>query len=405
VIRRIIRFFFLFGSIIVISSSPAVASAEQDADEARWIHAQLNQWRLGLDLGPLAYNTTLEALAIAQAEYLVLLRRWPSDPHAGRNGEGPRIRARWEPYSWPTYGAAEQILIGEIIWKGTREDALAFWRSSTVHRETATNSRYREVGIAALPEGRGHVFVAVVGARPNVLPALADPYTDSLYLTDEDFGRGTGVNWIQHVDQVRLFDSAGRPLSDDWIPWQAKMELPDDVGSNLFILYSDGDDEVMASVSLLERDIPLPEYADAWQPAVEAVPVVAFPTPTATPPPIPHIRIVYDSRSLTLYNTASSFANVTALELVSGEFVQPVAELNSAQLRGSLRSLPALNCLHITAIGRRAGVPPSECRYASTTTVLSSQVFWTTGDFQVMRDDTLIAECRQRDGICEFDLP
>jgi hypothetical protein len=343
-------------------------------------------------------------MAIAQAEYVLSLDHWPSDPHAGPSGEGPRVRARWDPYNWPTYGDGQQIVVGEITWLGTWEDALAFWHSSTVHRNTVINPRYREVGVAALPGGRGHLFVAVLGARPNVLPALADPYTDTLYLTDDEYDRGVG-NWIRHVSQVRLFDSDGRPLSDDWIPWQAKIALPDNVGSRLFVLYSDGDDEVMTSVSLLERDVPLPEYADAWQPTLEAAQTLVLPTPTPTPTPIPHIVIVFDSRSLTLYNTAASFANVTGLELVSSDFVQPVVELNGAHIRGSFRSLPALNCLHITSIGPRAGTPPSECRYASTTTVLSSQLFWTTGDFQVRRDDTLIAECRRTEGFCEFDLP
>jgi hypothetical protein len=403
-IRRTACFFFLFALLLIVSSILASAGSEQDANEAHWIQAQLNEWRLGLELGPLAYNSTLEAMAIAQAEYVLSLDHWPSDPHAGPSGEGPRVRARWDPYNWPTYGDGQQIVVGEITWLGTWEDALAFWHSSTVHRNTVINPRYREVGVAALPGGRGHLFVAVLGARPNVLPALADPYTDTLYLTDDEYDRGVG-NWIRHVSQVRLFDSDGRPLSDDWIPWQAKIALPDNVGSRLFVLYSDGDDEVMTSVSLLERDVPLPEYADAWQPTLEAAQTLVLPTPTPTPTPIPHIVIVFDSRSLTLYNTAASFANVTGLELVSSDFVQPVVELNGAHIRGSFRSLPALNCLHITSIGPRAGTPPSECRYASTTTVLSSQLFWTTGDFQVRRDDTLIAECRRTEGFCEFDLP
>jgi hypothetical protein len=248
------------------------------------------------------------------------------------------------------------------------------------------------------------LFVAVLGARPNVLPALADPHSDTLYLSNDEYDRGIG-NWIRNVSQVRLFDGAGRPLSEDWVPYQAKFPLPENAGDSLFVLYSDGDDEVVTTVSVLERDVPLPEYEAAWQPTVEALPTQILPTPTPTPAPIPHIVIVYDSRSLTLYNSAQSFANVTSLELVSGDFTQPVSELNGAHIRGSMRSLPALNCLHITAIGPRAGTPPSECRYSSTTTVLSNQLFWTTGDFQALRDGTLIAECRRSEGVCEFDLP
>jgi hypothetical protein len=403
--RQTARLIFLLGLILLVFANPVTIRAEQNALEARWIHAQLNQWRLGLGLGPLAYNDTLEALAIAQAEYLLSLRSWPSNPHAGRSNEGPRVRARWQPYDWPIYGSNEQIVIGEIIWRGTREDALAFWRSSTVHRNTVINPTYREVGISALPSGRGHLFVAVLGARPNVLPAIADPHSNTLYLTDEEFERGIGDSWIRHVTQVRLFDGDGRPLSDNWIPWQAQMSLPENAGSSLFVLYSDGDDEVVDSVSLLERDVPLPGYEAAWQSVIAAAPTEILPTPTPTPTPIPHIIIVYDDRSFALYNTAPVVANVSALEFVSSDTVKPARELNSANIRGSLRALPALNCLHITAIGRRAGTAPRECRYTSTTTLSPSELFWTSGDFQVQRNDLVIAECRLSDGTCEFDLP
>jgi hypothetical protein len=365
----------------------------------------LNGWRLGLDLGPLAYNSTLEAMAISQAEYVLSLSQWPQNVHAGRSGEGPRIRARWDPYNWPTYGTGDQIVIGEITWLGTREDAISFWHGSDIHRQTATNPNYREVGIAAIPAGRGFLFVTVLGARPNVLPALADTHNDIVYLTDETFNRGSGSTWVRHVTQVQLFDSDGRPLTDDWTPFQAKIPIPDNAGDSLYVLYSDGQHEVMDSVSLLERDTPLPDYADAWQPAVAAVPTLVLPTPTPTPAPIPHIRIVYDDRSLTLFNTSPANANVTELELVSGENVQAVADLNAGFLRGPLRALPAYNCLHITRIGSRAGLPPNYCRYSSTTTLPAAQLFWTSGDFQVRRGEMPIADCRQVDGTCEFDLP
>ena len=393
------------GLVILVFAARASGGAEQNGLQARWIQAQLNEWRIGLDLNPLAYNNTLEAMAISQAEYVLSLAQWPQNVHAGPGGEGPRIRARWDPYNWPTYGTGDQIVVGEITWLGTREDAMSFWRSSFIHRQTATNPNYREVGIAAIPAGRGFLFVTVLGARPNVLPALADPYDDIVYLANETYNRGSGNTWVRSVTQVRFFDSDGRPLGDGWTPFQAKMPIPDNAGDNLYVLYSDGQREVIDAVSLLERDTPLPEYLDAWQPTVVAVPTSILPTATPTPVPLPHIRIEYDDRSLTLYNSSVAFANLTQLQLVSGEFVQEVSELNYGFLRGSLRALPAYNCLHITRIGPRAGSPPSSCRWASTTTVQPTALFWTSGDFQVRRADTLIADCRQVDGLCEFDLP
>ncbi len=406
--HQLIRFTLIFVLLLLLCGGAAATStsSDQNPSEARWIHAQLNRWRLGLELGPLAYNDTLEEMALAQAEYVLSLPRWPNNVHAGRNNEGPRIRARYSPYNWPTYGAGEQIIIGEITWQGTREDAISFWRSSDIHRSTVINPRYREIGVAALPAGRGHLFVVVLGARPNVLPAMADPFTNTLFLTDEVFDRGIGDAWIRHVTQVRLFDEAGRPISDEWLPWQSKLPIPENTGESLYVLYSDGDDEVVDFVSVLERDVPLPEYSDAWQQAAAAVPTLVLPTPTPTPPPIPHIRIVYDTRTLTLFNTAPSLANVSSLEFVSGEAVFRVSDFNSGFLRGSLRALPAWNCLNVAQLGARVSAPPLECRHTSTTTVLSHQLFWSAGNFLVRRNDgTLVAECLQSEGICEFDLP
>lgn len=403
--RLLARLTVIAGLAVLLIGANLVSGADQNTVQARWIQAQLNEWRIGLERSPLAYNNTLEAMAISQAEYVLSLSQWPQNVHAGRNGEGPRVRARWSPYNWPTYGANEQIIIGEITWMGRREDAIAFWRDSTIHRETVINPLYREIGVAAIPAGRGFLFVAVLGARPNVLPALADPYDDLVYLSDENNSRGVGNTWIRHVTQVRLFDSDGRPLTDGWMPWQSKMPIPDNAGENLFVLYSDGTHEVLDEVSLLERDSPLPEYEIAWLPTATPMPTVNAPTPTPTPPPVPHIRVVYDDRSLTIYNTMFTPANLTGVQLVAGNTTFSVSNLNAGFLRGSVRSLPAYNCLHVTRIGSRAGTPPSECRYSSTTTIPASQLFWTTSDFQIRRGDTLIVECAFTASSCEFDLP
>jgi hypothetical protein len=406
-IRQWVRLILLFALLLLVFSGTAVTGISQNTGEARWIHAQINRWRLGLEnVGPLAYNETLEAMAIAQAEYVLSQPRFPANVHAGRSGEGPRTRATWSPYNWPTYGASEQIIVGEIAWLGTREDAMSFWHRSDIHRTAATNPRYREIGVAALPGGRGSMFVVVFGARPNVLPALADPQTNTLYLTNETYDRGVG-DWIRNANQIRLFDESGRPLTDGWIPWQAKIPIPENAGNSLYVLYSDGDDEVVDSVSILARDVPLPEYFDAWQQAsVAAEPTQTLPTATPTPMPVPRIRIVYSDRGFTLYNTVPSPANVSTLEIVSGEAVYRVSDFNAGFIRGSLSALPQWNCLHVTRIGARAGALPIECRYASTTTLQAHQLFWLSGDFQVRRrGGAVVAECRQSDGMCEFDLP
>ena len=412
--RRIGLFVALWVTLAILAIGAASAQkATNDALEARWIHAQLNDWRLGLglDLGPLAQNETLARMAYDQASYLAGLRNLPNTTaiHNGQTGEGPRVRALWPDYAWPDYGFPGQLLLSEITWVGDRQDALDFWHESRVHRESATNPWYREVGVAAVPYRRngieGYVYVAVLGARPNVLPALADPRQNMLYLTNETY-RGARNQTIRDVQQVRLFDGDGRPLTNGWIPWAAEMPLPANAGSGISVLYSDGERQAVTSTSLNDGDILLPAYEDAWRvrSTVLAMPTAA-PTLTPTPPPPPHIRLVYDRYGLTLMNTSPTPADVRRLRLVGSNGGEVRAgDLTAGFVRGSLRALPAYSCLVYGLNSARRDLP-LECRYSSVTFAQPRDQFWTQGDITVYRDDVALATCLRDDEICEFDLP
>ena len=387
------------------------AQAGNDELAARWIHAQLNQWRLGLGtLGPLAYNETLARMALDQATYLASKPQLPpsSAIHNGRTGELARDRAVWPEYAWPDYGVPGQILLSEITWVGEPEDALEFWHESQIHRQSATNLWYREVGVAAVPYARngikGHVFVAVLGARPNVLPAMADPSAGVLYLTDETY-RGARNQTIRGVQQYRLFDEAGRPLTNGWASWAPQVALPANAGNEIHVLYSDGDRQTMADASLVGSDIPLPAYEEAWRlKAVAQIIPTAAPTPTPTPPPPPRIRIAYNNYGLTLLNTVPTRADVRSLRLLGDNGSLIVNDMRPPN-NGTLRSLPMNSCLTYGLDSPRLDIP-DECRYRSqTVATLRSQLFWTRGDFTVYRGDELLATCRQADEECEFDLP
>ncbi|MFN8379119.1 MAG: CAP domain-containing protein [Anaerolineae bacterium] len=410
--RRLGLFMAMWGMLAVLAIG--AVSAQQptnDTFEARWIHAQLNNWRLGLDLGPLAPNETLNRMAYDQATYLASLPQLPGSTaiHNGRTGEGPRVRALWPEYNWPNYGSPGQILLSEITWVGDRQDALDFWHESRIHRESATNPWYREVGVAAVPYARngikGHIYVAVLGARPNVLPALADPRQGTLYLTNEIY-RGARAQTIRNVHQVRLFDGDGRPLTNGWIPWAAELPIPANAGTAVNVLYSDGERQAMTNASLNEGDVMLPAYEDVWRVKSAALILpTAAPTPTPTPTPPPHIRIIYDRYGLNLLNTSPTPADVRRLRLVgaNGGEVR-VSDLTAGFVRGSLRALPAYSCLVYGVNSTRRDLP-DECRYSSVTFAQFRDLFWTQGDFTVYRDDVALTTCLKDDGICEFDLP
>jgi hypothetical protein len=400
--------------VLLLGGMLREAGAQPPNDDlaSRWIHAQLNDWRLGLDLGPLASNDTLDRMAHDQAAFLAGMRGLPATSfiHNGRTGEGPRVRALWPDYSWPDYGIRGQVVLSEITWVGQRQDAIDFWHESRIHRETATNPWYREVGVAAVPyinNGvKGHIFVAVLAARPNVLPVLADPLNSRLLLTNETFAGGRGER-MRAVQQVRLFDGDGRPLTNGWVPWAAQIPIPEGAGDAVSVLYSDGTTQVLGRTSLANGDILLPAYEDAWR-VQAALTALGLPTPaptlTPTPPPPPRIRLVYDTRGLTLFNLSPTPANITRLRLLAEGIELRVADWTVGFVRGSLRALPAFNCL-IYGLDTSRRSTPLECRYSSVTYALPRDLFWNRGDFVVMNGNDQVAACLSADGLCEFDLP
>ncbi len=406
-IRVLITFIAVWFLTLLLwaTSAPQVNAQIAANPTAQWIHAQINDWRIGLGLAPLALNDTLNRMALDQAAYVASLRYVPDNIHAGRNGEGPRVRALYDTYQWPTYGNSQQLVIGEITWIGTREDAIAFWHESAIHRQTATNAWYREVGVAAVPkrDGRGYVIVVVLGAEPGVLPAMADPVQGRLFLTNDHYPRGNG-RFL--AEQFRLFDAQGRMISD-WQDWQPQIPLP--AGSrSLYVLYANGDRQALTEVDLDPADIPLPAYEAAWQTAITAnTGPTATPAPTATPtpPPIPHIRLTYDRNVLTLVNTVNNSANVLRLVLAASEGTQRLAvrDWNAGYIRGTLNALPPWNCLQIAPEGRSVATP-AECRRSSLTLAQANQLLWRS-DFVVLQNETVIVNCRADDGVCEFDLP
>jgi uncharacterized protein YkwD len=398
--------------LVLLAWSGVGAQPANDALQARWIQARLNEWRLGLDLGPLATSETLERMAYDQAAFLAGMSSLPrtSFIHNGRQNEGPRVRALWPEYGWPDYGFPGAILLSEITWVGERQDALDFWHESRIHRESATNPWYREVGVAAVPYKRnginGYIFVAVLGARPNVLSVLGDPKNGRLYLTNETYRAARG-DTIRNVQQVRLFDESGRPLTNGWVSWQAELPLPENAGDGITVLFSDGERQTVGHASLLTRDIALPGYESEWRAAPATFGLsqpTPEPTPTPTPLPPPRIRVVYDRFGLNLFNVSTTPADVRRLRILGDGGALIVGDLTAGFGRGSLRQLPAFSCLVYGLNSPRRDLP-NECRFSSVTFAQLRDLFWTRADFTVYRDDALLATCTMDEGVCEFDLP
>ena len=206
--------------LLLLIASIGVQAQEQTPELALEIVANINDWRIDEGVWPLKTNPTLEAMALDQATYIASLSDLPNDLHEGRRGLHPQERALVEPFNWPHYELEAQIAIGENAGIGSVRSAMNFWRGSSLHTRTALNPAYREIGVAAVPRGRDHVFIVVFGSRPNVLPALADPREPgTIFLSNEEFVYASFFDSIQTVSEIRLFDADGRPLTDAPVEW------------------------------------------------------------------------------------------------------------------------------------------------------------------------------------------
>jgi hypothetical protein len=350
-------------------------------------------------------------MATYQALYVASLRETPNGVaiHVGRNGEGILHRALFDQFNWPYYGRPERITVGEIAAVNSAEEALDFWHHSTPHRRTVVNPGYREIGIAAIPHPFGHIYVAVLGAEPDVLPALVHPETGELYLSNEYSQYATWNTWIQEVTSVRLFDGMGRPLQSDWIPWTETVDLPDDVGDQVFVLYTDDNVEVMSRVDL-ERDIiVLPGHYPPPDPEL-LLQMTPQPTlaPTLTPePPRPELLIVYDNRSLTIINQGRRTVNLAYTELVGASYTLEMTAWNDVGNANIYQFAPG-DCVQIWS-GGEFNTPrkPEECRIVQSgrSNLRPTQLFWTMDSFDVVDNGEVIATCEVGARRCEVDIP
>lgn len=440
---------------VVVSALPHTESdaAPPDATHANQMIAALNAWRLEQGLWPLQPNDTLTALAQAQAEYLISLPDLPDDMHAGRRGETPMERAIQPPYNWPHYGRSDQVAIDEIAYVGRNVDAaLRWWKGSSLHSRTVTNSAYREVGVGMVPHTFGMLYIVVFGARPNVLPVQADFGRGVLYLSNEEYRYAAGKVWLYRATQVRLFDAEGRPLSAGWQAWQAQLTLPQNTGDHVYLLFSDGKQQVLSDVTVREDYVLLPDTLDTVAalvapqapvaaplsagpatatpvasatpaPVVAVVPTrtpasagtasVSSPTPTAAPSATavpssePDVLLVYDSRSLAVINVTGAPLDISRLVLVHTNGRLPLTAWNTSWLSGSLMAIAARDCVQVWGWNEPGELAkPGQCRIQrGVITIDPNQRFWVSTDFSVLLGGTQLATCTIGVGECAVTLP
>jgi uncharacterized protein YkwD len=458
----------LVGLCLVILSRPASIGAQvpNTDSEAVNIVAAINQWRIDQGLWPLKQNSILTQMAVDHANFLLSLPTMPEggNLHFGRKGETPRQRAVAAPYNWPSYSNKDQAAIGENAGIGDLKLAMNYWAHSDTHRKTALNVEYREIGVAALPYKKHYLYIVVFGSRPNVLPTLIDPATGKLYLTSERYKWAKAKEFIHDAVKFRVFDDGGNSITDNWIPWQPTIALPQAVNKNLSVVYSDGKKEVRTDINLRADVAILPGYtapevvvaptstpqtvalvlatntpqgsaivaasnnstgsklpalvfatntpfasaANSVPTTVPVQPTRVSPTsvPTNTPLPQAKLAIVYDKSALFVVNVSSRTLDVASLELfntVRTLRFNAWAQFSSA----ALTSRPPGACLQVYGWKERnIPNPPAECKQVvSIVNIASDRLFWTAGDFALRRSgDNPLVTCPASAGRCEVVL-
>ncbi|MBZ0280965.1 MAG: CAP domain-containing protein [Anaerolineae bacterium] len=421
--------------IVIGLALPVGSQAEPIESLIPEMAAELNLWRLGLGLGPLVYNPTLESMAAAQADYLVGLPSIPAGGamHTGARGEDVRRRSQFEAFKWPTYGHPELMLVTEIAAIGNVDLAIEYWHNSDIHNRSVTNPAYREVGIAVRQLRRDVLFIVVMGGEPNVLPALADVDTGDLYLTSER-AQWKGA-WIGEVARYRVLDAERQPLQD-WAEWQVIVDLPPEIEGDVFYVeYEDAagkraETEVRLnpvwSSIVVESVVPtavaavptaglapafptntpnspanIPAFATNT-PIVQPTTVAVQPTATSIPGAI---SLVYSSQVLTVIAQADS-VNLGNISFRNGAVTFAATRWERVSSTLNVGALRRGDCLQIgLQTASNFGAPP-ECRQLrSLITMGQDRMFWTTGTFEVLDGETVLATCAADGGMCQVSVP
>ena len=440
--------FALLTFSLILMVQPVAAQNQNDASAAQEIIKTINNWRIEQGLWPLRENETLDRMAYDQASYVLSLPKTPEEGaiHIGQFGETPAARAHLPQYNWPAYGAAQNTAIGEIAYTGFNAVvAQRFWENSPIHKRTALNPAYREIGAAALPQRWGHLYLVDFGSRPDILPAIADTADHTLYLSNERYSWARSP-WILNALKVRLFDSDGKPLDSDWEAWQPQIPLPSNVGDTLYVGYLDQNGVmVLAPVSLDNSMTAAPTDSStpmtptitatntsttvattmatasalptatpsATQTAVLTATNAATSVPTTAPTAIsangapPNVLLVYDARSLTLINSSRVAINMSGLVFVGQSSTFAASRWSTQWLSGTLTALAGSDCLQVWSwLEKNSLDKPSRCRQRrSVLTIAPEQLFWKQGDFLVQWGQDTLATCKVNATTCEFALP
>jgi len=439
-------------ALLSTQSQTANGLAESNPTVEWDVIARLNAWRITENLPPMKFNAELQTLALKQARFLTEMNTLPhgGDLHIDAKGNLPPQRANAS--QWPAYGIPARTAIGENAAVGDAKFALRYWLHSEIHKKTALNPAYREVGVAAVPFHKDFMIIAVFGARPDVLPAFLFPEEGTIYFTNEQYKFKSGGKWIQNVITIQLYDENGKALLDAPLPYVEKMTLPPLTTENIEVAYQNGTTitryklNVRSDIAILPHHqatagitlvLPtsavtvLPTTAPAtiaparlapptntprFQPpptntprriaaANTSVPPTALattlPTESAasileTPDKSPELMILYDDDALVIVNDTDNTADISDLSLrYQGRVLDSTKW--SAIIPVPLQRFPVDHCLMLEVATAKLFLPEACKQVRSVLTINPERRFWMVDSFEVWRGDKLLGVCAKQE--------
>jgi LysM repeat protein len=183
--RKVKVFFFFFLFITLSGAETGSASTDNYASltSPAQLIAAINNYRQQNSVHTLSENSILMSLAQNQSDYQASTG---NISHTGPGGTKPIDRA----YA-AGYGDGNKIFLSEIIFGGyhvTVDDAMTWWKGSSLHNRVMLDSQYLEIGAGVTTDGDWTYFTAEIAWVTGISAPTGAGESDSSGDTSESQG-------------------------------------------------------------------------------------------------------------------------------------------------------------------------------------------------------------------------
>lgn len=277
------------------------------------------------------------------------------------------------------------------------------WRSSEAHNQNMLNPAFQEVGIAYQMGADGQFyFTMVLGAREGFIPApIASPTPFSV----GGVASSTPFIIVPSKTPITMLVAPTRTPFNSGANSASVTLTP--AGLNMPVVTPD------ALVATLMAPLPTNTIAPVFltpmtpRPNPTQPPSVVMPSASATPTLAQDLRFIYDATSFTLVNTADKPLYLRGLVFRSASGVFDGTRWDTGNMRQSLESFRADDCLMIWGIEASQILnAPSPCKYRQSWVAVNDNAdFWRDADsFSVEQFGRVLGQCSVVAGRCEVSL-